>query len=150
MFASFAQDSLSACIALFAVSLQSHDFGAAARSMRIRSHRLPLSRNLQRPIRLRISKGIELKVVRADVAVNTESMPEEPVQKRRHPRMTIVRLFNSIVILSLGIPKAVSTAKSELATSNTLDWNFGIVWGLMYVDLIDTWVHTYIMLNTAF
>lgn len=60
-----------------------------------------------------------------------EPAPDEPV-RRTCPRVTAVRLFNSIVIISLGIAKAVSAAKGEVAASNTLDWNSSILWGLMW------------------
>jgi len=57
--------------------------------------------------------------------------PDGPVRRARSPRLTVVRLFNSIVILCLGIPKAVSTAKGDSAVSNMFYWNSSVIFGLI-------------------
>jgi hypothetical protein len=78
--------------------------------------------------------------VPADAGGGAGRKLDEPVPQRRYPRLTAVRLFNWIVILSLGIPKAVSTAKGESTMSNTFDWNSGVLWGVLWVDMIDTYI----------
>jgi len=63
--------------------------------------------------------------------------PEEPVQRRRSPRITVVRLLSSIVPLGLCIAKALSVAEGQSALPNTLYWIImGVIWGLVWVDLI--------------
>lgn len=73
--------------------------------------------------------------------------PGKPVKQHRCLRITFVRLFTSIVILSLGIPKAVSTAEGKSELSNTFDWNSSVVWAVLWVDILSTYIIT---LNTAF
>jgi len=82
------------------------------------------------------TQDIELENNRTDTAGSAGLAPEEPVRRRRSPRITIVRSLSSIVPFGLCIAKAVSVAEGQSALPNTLDWIMGIIWGLVWVDLI--------------
>ncbi|KAJ7692463.1 hypothetical protein B0H17DRAFT_1061526 [Mycena rosella] len=48
-------------------------------------------------------------------------------------KITPWRLFNVVVVLSLGIYKATATYLGQPTALTTLDWIIGVVWALMYV-----------------
>lgn len=64
-------------------------------------------------------------------AVSTTSGRDDPPVG---PPITPYRLFNIALLLGLGIPKAVFTAKGQSVIAGDLDWAGGVVAVFMYIQ----------------
>ncbi|KZP14319.1 hypothetical protein FIBSPDRAFT_896695 [Athelia psychrophila] len=68
--------------------------------------------------------------------------------------VTPYRLLNIVVLLGLGIPKAVYSAKGQSVTAGNLDWALGLFAAVMYarpsyVELAPTLIHSYACIALA-